>query len=81
MAKKKSVKPLEEKDKELDELEDEFLEDAIQKMIFTDVHRLFVYKDDPQNITGVLSLSDAARIRSGSCHACLSSRIRVDEHD
>ena len=60
--------------------EDEFLEDAIQKMIFTDVHRLFVYKDDPLNITGVLSLSDAARIRSGSCHACLSSRIKVDEH-
>jgi predicted transcriptional regulator len=61
--------------------EDEFLEDAIKKMIFTDVHRLFVYKNDPQNITGVLSLSDAARIRSGSCHACLSSRIKVDEHD
>jgi CBS domain-containing protein len=61
--------------------EDEFLEDAIKKMIFTDVHRLFVHKDDPQNIVGVLSLSDAARIRSGSCHACLSSRIKVDEHD
>ncbi len=61
--------------------QDEYLEDAIHKMIFTDVHRLFVYKDDPQNIVGVLSLSDAARIRSGSCHACVSSRIRVDEHD
>ena len=32
----------------------------------------------PQNIVGVLSLSDAARIRSGSCHACVSSRIRVE---
>ena len=61
--------------------EDEFLEDAIKQMIFTDVHRLFVHKDDPQNIVGVLSLSDAARIRSGSCHACLSSRIRVDDHN
>ena len=61
--------------------QDEYLEDAIHKMIFTDVHRLFVHKDDPQNIVGVLSLSDAARIRSGSCHACVSSRIRVDGHD
>jgi CBS domain-containing protein len=61
--------------------EDELLEDAIKQMIFTDVHRLFVHKDDPQNIVGVFSLSDAARIRSGSCHACLSSRIKVDKHD
>jgi CBS domain-containing protein len=61
--------------------QDEYLEDAIHKMIFADVHRLFVHKNDPQNIVGVLSLSDAARIRSGSCHACVSSRIRVDEHD
>jgi len=61
--------------------ENELLEDAIHKMIFTDIHRLFVYKDDPQNIVGVLSLSDTARIRSGSCHACVSSRIRVDKHD
>jgi len=61
--------------------ENELLEDAIHKMIFTDIHRFFVYKDDPKNIVGVLSLSDAARIRSGSCHACVSSRIRVDKHD
>jgi predicted transcriptional regulator len=61
--------------------EDELLEDAIKQMIFTDVHRLFVHKDDPQNIVGVFSLSDAARIRSGTCHACLSSRIKVDKHD
>jgi hypothetical protein len=26
----------------------------------------------------VLSLSDAARLRSGSCHACVSSRIKID---
>jgi CBS domain-containing protein len=61
--------------------ENEFLEDAIRKMIFTDIHRLFVHKDDPENVVGVLSLSDAARIRSGSCHACVSSRIRVDDHN
>ena len=61
--------------------ENELLEDAIHKMIFTDIHRLFIYKDDPQNIVGVLSLSDTARIRSGSCYACVSSRIRVDKHD
>jgi CBS domain-containing protein len=61
--------------------EDELLEDAIRQMIFADVHRLFVHKNDPQNIVGVFSLSDAARIRSGSCHACLSSRIKVDKHD
>ena len=60
--------------------QDDFLEDAIHKMIFTDVHRLFVFKKDPQNMVGVLSLTDAARIRSGSCHACISSRIRVDKH-
>lgn len=58
----------------------DFLEDAVRKMIFTDIHRLFVHKKDPPNIVGVLSLTDAARIRSGSCHACVSSRIRVDDH-
>ena len=61
--------------------EDELIEDAIKQMIFADVHRLFVHQDDPQNIVGVFSLSDAARVRSGSCHACLSSRIKVDKYD
>jgi Mg2+/Co2+ transporter CorB len=61
--------------------ENELLESAIHKMIFTDIHRIFIYKDNPQNIVGVLSLSDAARVRSGSCHACISSRIKVDEQD
>jgi CBS domain-containing protein len=61
--------------------ENDFLEDAIQTMIYSDVHRLFVHSDDPQNVVGVLSLSDASRIRSGSCHGCISSRIRVDEQD
>jgi CBS domain-containing protein len=61
--------------------ESEFLEDAIQTMIFSEVHRLFVHQGAPQNIVGVLSLSDAARLRSGSCHACISSRIKVDDHN
>jgi CBS domain-containing protein len=59
--------------------ENEYLEMAIQKMIFSEVHRLFVYKKDPKKIVGVLSLSDAARLRSGSCQACVSSRIKIDE--
>ena len=61
--------------------ETDFLENAIQTMIFSEVHRLFVYKGAQQNIVGVLSLSDAARLRSGSCHACVSSRIKVDDHN
>jgi predicted transcriptional regulator len=57
---------------------DDLLEDAIRKMIFSDVHRLFVQQSHPENIVGVFSLSDAARIRSGSCQACMSSRIQLD---
>lgn len=61
--------------------EDSLLEKAIQVMIFSEVHRLFVHKDTLENVVGVISLSDAARLKSGSCHACVSSRIKVDEHD
>lgn len=57
--------------------EEEYLEAAIRKLIFAQIHRIFVFQDDPSRITGVLSLSDAARVRSGSCHACVSSRITV----
>lgn len=57
---------------------DVLLEDAIRMMIFSDVHRLFVHQSKPSSIVGVISLSDAARIRSGSCHACISSRIKLD---
>jgi len=57
---------------------DDLLEDAIRKMIFSDVHRLFVHQTRPQNVVGVFSLSDAARIRSGSCQACTSSRIHPE---
>ncbi len=47
-------------------------------MIFAEVHRLFVYRKDPKKMVGVLSLSDAARLRSGSCQACVSSRIKIE---
>lgn len=49
--------------------------EALKTMIFSDVHRLFVYQDSPQNLVGVLSLSDVARFRSGTCRACIVSRI------
>lgn len=56
---------------------DELLEQALRKMIFSDIHRLFVINND-ETLTGVFSLTDAARARSGSCHACVSSRITID---
>jgi len=51
------------------------LADAIQQMLLKDVQRLFVHADDPGQIVGILSLSDAARFRSGSCRACTPSRF------
>jgi CBS domain-containing protein len=55
----------------------DFLSVALQQMLLKDVQRLFVYKDDPARIVGVLSLSDSARFRSGSCRACTSGRLIV----
>jgi len=55
---------------------DDILVNALRRMIFSDVSRLFVYRDSPRHIVGVFSLSDAARFRSGTCRACVSSRIR-----
>lgn len=57
--------------------QEETLEAALRRMIFADIHRLFVYKERPEEVVGVLSLSDAARFRSGTCRACLASRIKV----
>jgi CBS-domain-containing membrane protein len=57
--------------------QDELLLTVIRQMIFSDLHRMFVYKEKPQSLLGVLSLSDAARFRSGSCRACLVSRIKI----
>ncbi len=55
----------------------ESLERGIHRMIFSEINRLFVYRDSPNNIIGVLSLSDSAKARSGSCQACTTSRITV----
>ncbi|MHB8067914.1 MAG: CBS domain-containing protein [Desulfobaccales bacterium] len=55
----------------------ELLLDALKQMIFADIHRLFVYKEQPENLVGVLALSDVARFRSGTCRACVTSRIRI----
>jgi CBS domain-containing protein len=55
---------------------DDVLVNPLRRMIFSDVSRLFVYKETPGHIVGVFSLSDAARFRSGTCRACVSSRIR-----
>jgi hypothetical protein len=45
-------------------------------MILADIHRLFVHGDEPWDILGVLSLTDAARTRSGSCRACSATRLQ-----
>jgi CBS domain-containing protein len=54
----------------------DILVNALRRMIFSDVSRLFVYRESPGHIVGVVSLSDAARFRSGTCRACVSSRIQ-----
>jgi signal-transduction protein with cAMP-binding, CBS, and nucleotidyltransferase domain len=59
--------------------QDAFLWEALQQMFLKDVQRLFVHAGDPLRITGVLSLSDAAQVRSGSCRACMASRFLTPE--
>jgi predicted transcriptional regulator len=54
---------------------DSELAHAIQQMLLRDVQRLFVHAEGPGQIVGTLSLSDAARFRSGSCRACTPSRL------
>jgi len=51
------------------------LSEALQLMLLQDVQRLFVNTDTTDQISGVLSLSDAARFRSGSCRACVAGRL------
>lgn len=53
------------------------LREALQQMIFSDVQRLFVHVNEPEDVVGVFTLSDAARARSGSCRACTPSRIEI----
>ncbi|MHC1727182.1 MAG: cyclic nucleotide-binding/CBS domain-containing protein [Syntrophobacteraceae bacterium] len=57
--------------------ETEELAGVIRHMIFCDIRRFFVYRGDPDDVVGVLSLTDAAQARSGSCRACMPSRIEV----
>jgi CBS domain-containing protein len=59
--------------------DNDLLEDAIRRMVLADIQRLFVHRNSPQERVGVLSLSDLARVRSGSCRACSSSRIRMGD--
>lgn len=59
--------------------EGEMLEQAIKRMIFSDVSRLFVHGATSDEIVGVLSLADAAKARAGSCQACVVSRISVKD--
>jgi len=54
---------------------EELLSQAIKQMLLNNIQRIFVYMDDKRHIKGVLSLSDAARFRSGTCKACVASRI------
>lgn len=56
---------------------DAYLATALQQMLLKDVQRLFVHSNESRQIVGVLSLSDAVRFRSGSCRACVSSRLVV----
>jgi CBS domain-containing protein len=58
---------------------DSILVNALQEMLVRDIQRIFVHQDDPSNIEGVLSLSDTARFRSGSCRACVPGRMIVDD--
>jgi len=57
--------------------QDEEIAKVIRQMIYWDIRRFFVFKDNPATMVGVLSLSDAAQARSGSCRACVPSRIEV----
>ncbi len=59
--------------------EEGLVESAIKTMILEDLHRLFVVKGENQVVSGVISLTDAARMRSGSCHACIVSRLQIDK--
>ncbi len=59
--------------------ENEMLENAVERMLKSRVSRLFIHRQKAQQIVGVLSLSDAARVRSGSCLACTSARIKVEK--
>lgn len=53
----------------------ETINQALARMLLGDMGRIFVRAEDIGAIVGVLSLSDAANYRSGTCRACVSSRM------
>ena len=55
--------------------EDVRLSDAIARMLLFDIQRIFVQQPHTDTVTGVLSLSDATRFRSGTCRACRVGQI------
>jgi CBS domain-containing protein len=54
----------------------EHLSSALRTMIYADVQRIFVRESGQEQLAGVLSLTDAARARSGSCKACQAARLQ-----
>ena len=54
----------------------ESLTSVLRTMIYADIQRIFVYERRLENLAGVISLTDAARVRSGACKACrVASRL------
>lgn len=51
------------------------LTEAMARVLLEDMGRIFVNDPDPGNIIGVLALGDAANHRSGTCRACVASRL------
>lgn len=49
------------------------LTEAIQQMFMSDVQQLFVWNSEIKAISGQLTISNAARHRSGTCKACIAS--------
>lgn len=60
---------------------DAMLEEAIRTMIYEDIGRLFVRDGRTGLVSGVLSLAATAKARSGSCQACIVSRLSIGERD
>jgi CBS domain-containing protein len=56
-------------------LQEDDLVQALQIMVYADIKRLFVFDTSFHDIIGVISLTDIARTKSGSCKACITSRI------
>lgn len=51
------------------------LNSVLRTMIYADIQRIFVYKVSNSSLAGVISLTDAARARSGACKACRVARL------